>query len=147
MTDTPASPRSRQPVHTMYGGAHLFAPDTTAKLGAIARRTLREHAPDSDALASALELDRDLSARLYPRVVAKLEREPVEDYRLDFEDGFGNRTDDEEDAVAKQAAIYVAQGMKALLLPPAIGIRIKNLGPEMKRRGLRTLQLFLSTLA
>ena len=147
MTDTPASPRSRQPVHTVYGGAHLFAPDTTAKLGAIALRTLREHAPDADTLASALGFSRDLSDQIYPRVVAKLEREPVEDYRLDFEDGFGNRPDDEEDAVAKQAATHVAEGMKALLLPPAIGIRIKNLGPEMKRRGLRTLQLFLSTLA
>ncbi|HET7097230.1 MAG TPA: phosphoenolpyruvate kinase, partial [Casimicrobiaceae bacterium] len=99
MTDTPAS-RSRQPVHKMYGGADLFAPDTTAKLGAIALRTLREHAPDADTLASALGFSRDLSDRIYPRVVAKLEREPVEDYRLDFEDGFGNRPDDEEDAVA-----------------------------------------------
>lgn len=131
----------------MYGGAHLFAPDTTQKLGAIALRTLRDYAPDGEALASALGLDRDLAAQIYPRVVAKLEHEPVEDYRLDFEDGFGNRPDDEEDAVAKQAATHVASGMKALLLPPGIGIRIKNLGPEMKRRGLRTLQLFLSTLA
>ena len=131
----------------MYGGAHLFAPDTTAKLGAIALRALREHAPDAETLAAALGLDRALASRIYPRVVAKLEREPIEDYRLDFEDGFGNRPDDEEDAIAKQAATHVASGMKALLLPPGIGIRIKNLGPEMKRRGLRTLQLFLSTLA
>ena len=130
----------------MYGGAHLFTPDTTAKLGAIALRALREHAPDSDALAGILALDRTLASRIHPRVVAKLEREPVEDYRLDFEDGFGNRPDDEEDAVATQAATHVAAGMKALLLPPGIGIRIKNLGPEMKRRGLRTFELFISTL-
>jgi len=130
----------------MYGGAHLFTPDTTAKLGAIALRALREHAPDSDALAGILALHRTLASRIHPRVVAKLEREPVEDYRLDFEDGFGNRPDDEEDAVATQAATHVAAGMKALLLPPGIGIRIKNLGPEMKRRGLRTFELFISTL-
>ena len=130
----------------MYGGAHLFAPDTTGKLGAIALRALREHAPDGDALAAILHLDRALAARIHPRVVAKLEREPIEDYRLDFEDGFGNRPDQEEDAVAKQAATDVASGMKAQSLPPGIGIRIKNLGPEMKRRGLRTFELFIATL-
>jgi citrate lyase beta subunit len=147
MTDAPSSSHARQPVHTMYGGAHLFTPDTTAKLGAIALRTLREHAPTADALAGVLGFDRALAARIYPRVVAKLEREPVEDYRLDFEDGFGNRPDDEEDAVAKQSAGFVASGMTDGTLPPGIGIRIKNLGPEMKRRSLRTLELFLSTLA
>ncbi len=91
----------RQPVHTVYGGAHLFAPDTTRKLGAIALRTLREYAPDAGALAGALGLDPDLAARIYPRIVDKLQREPVEDYRIDFEDGFGSRPDDEEDAVAQ----------------------------------------------
>jgi citrate lyase beta subunit len=147
MVNTPRAERSeRQPVHTVYGGAHLFAADTTAKLGAIARRTLREHAPDAAALSAALGLDRDLSTRLYPRVVEKLEREPVEDYRIDFEDGFGSRSDAEEDAAAAKSAHHVAAGMQAGSLPPAIGIRIKNLGAETKRRGLRTFDLFLSTL-
>jgi hypothetical protein len=73
MVNTPPAERSeRQPVHTVYGGAHLFTADTTAKLGAIALRTLREYAPDSDALSAVLGLDRDLSSRLYPRVVEKL---------------------------------------------------------------------------
>jgi citrate lyase beta subunit len=140
-------PRStRQPVHTVYGGAHLFAADTTAKLGAIALRTLREYAPDAAVLSTALGLDRDLTMRLYPRVVEKLEREPVEDYRIDFEDGFGSRPDPEEDAAATKAASQVALGMEAGSLPPDIGIRIKNLGNETKRRGLRTFELFLSTL-
>jgi len=140
-------PRStRQPVHTVYGGAHLFAADTTAKLGAIALRTLREYAPDAAVLSTALGLDRDLTARLYPRVVEKLEREPVEDYRIDFEDGFGSRPDAEEDAAATKAAAQVALGLEAGSLPPAIGIRIKNLGNETRRRGLRTFELFLSTL-
>jgi citrate lyase beta subunit len=140
-------PRStRQPVHTVYGGAHLFAADTTAKLGAIALRTLREYAPDAATLSTALGLDRDLTARLYPRVVEKLEREPVEDYRIDFEDGFGSRPDAEEDGAATKAASQVALGMEAVSLPPAMGIRIKNLGNETRRRGLRTFELFLSTL-
>ena len=137
---------TRQPVHTVYGGAHLFAPDTTTKLGAIALRTLREHAPDAATLAQVLAMDGSLSARIYPRVVAKLEREPVEDYRIDFEDGFGTRPDAEEDDVARKAAANVAAGMKAGTLPPAIGIRIKNLGDEMQHRALRTFTLFLTTL-
>ena len=147
MTDISSGARAaRQPVHTMYGGAHLFTPDSIAKLGAIALKTLRTHAPDAHALAGILGVDAALSTRIYPRVVAKLEREPIEDYRLDFEDGFGNRPDDEEDRVTKQAASHVASAMKAQTLPPHIGIRIKNLG-EMKRRALRTLELFLSVLA
>jgi citrate lyase beta subunit len=147
MADTPPAVRSeRQPVHTVYGGAHLFAADTTAKLGAIALRTLREYAPDAATLSTALGLDRDLTVRLYPRVAEKLEREPVEDYRIDFEDGFGSRPDAEEDTTATKAASQVALGMEAGSLPPAIGIRIKNLGNETRQRGLRTFELFLSTL-
>jgi citrate lyase beta subunit len=133
-------------VHTVYGGAHLFAPDTAAKLGAIALKTLREHAPDAATLAAALGMDASLAARIYPRVVAKLEREPVEDYRIDFEDGFGSRPDSEEDDVARKSAANVAAGMKAGTLSPAIGIRIKNLGDEMQHRALRTLKLFVATL-
>jgi citrate lyase beta subunit len=147
MSDTTSAARSdRQPVHTVYGGAHLFAADTTAKLGAIALRALREHAPDAATLSTVLGLDRNLTARLYPRVVEKLEREPVEDYRIDFEDGFGSRPDAEEDAAATKAAQQVVAGLQARSLPPGIGIRIKNLGPETKYRGLRTFDLFLSTL-
>ena len=136
----------RQPIHTVYGGAQLFAPDTTTKLGAIALKALREHAPDAGTMAKALDMNASLAERIYPRIVAKLEREPVEDYRIDFEDGFGTRPDAEEDDAAKKAATNAAAGMKNGSLPPAIGIRIKNLGPETRRRGLRTFDLFLSTL-
>jgi citrate lyase beta subunit len=145
MPDTPVL--RRQPVHTVYGGAHLFAPDTATKLGAIALRTLREYAPDAGTLASALGLEPGLAARIYPRIVDKLEREPVEDYRLDFEDGFGNRPDEEEDAVARQAAARVAAGMPAGKLPAGIGIRIKTLSDEtLGRRSLRTFDIFLTAL-
>jgi citrate lyase beta subunit len=143
---TPSIP-DRQPVHTMYGGAHLFAPDTTRKLGAIALRTLQEYAADADALAGALGLGRDLAARIYPRIVEKLEREPVEDYRIDFEDGFGSRPDEEEDAVARRAAADVAAALAAGTLPAGIGIRIKTLSDDLlKRRSLRTFDLFLTAL-
>jgi citrate lyase beta subunit len=136
----------RQPVHTVYGGAHLFKADAAQKLGAVARRTLQEHAPDAATFASALGLEPAIAARLYPRVVEKLTREPVEDFRIDFEDGFGARPDAEEDAFARSAADEVAAGLKAGSLPPSIGIRIKSLGDESKRRGLRTFDLFLTRL-
>jgi hypothetical protein len=57
--------------------------------------------------------------------VDKLQREPVEDFRIDFEDGFGNRLGEEEDRFAGIAARQVAEGMADRTLPPGIGIRIK----------------------
>lgn len=83
---------------------------------------------------------------VYKKVVAKLEREAVEDFRIDFEDGFGNRPDDEEDQTAIQAAKEVALGMQAGTLPPFIGIRIKPFTEDLKQRGVRTLDLFLTEL-
>jgi len=142
----PGDSSARQPVHVVYGGAHLFKADAAQKLGAVALRTLREHAPDPASLASALELDTALVGRFYPRLVEKLSREPVEDFRIDFEDGFGNRPDHEEDEHARLAGAEVAAGLKAGSLPQSIGIRIKPLSDELRRRSLRTLDLFLTTL-
>jgi citrate lyase beta subunit len=136
----------RQPVHVVYGGAHLFNPETIRKLGAIARRTLAEYAPTADTLAEAVGIDLALAHRLYPRLVDKLTRDPVEDFRIDFEDGFGNRPDDEEDRFAVAAARHVAAAAKNAALPQGIGIRIKPLGEELKRRSLRTLDLFVTSL-
>ena len=137
---------NRQPVHTVYGGAHLFTADAASKLGALALKALNVYAPDARGLASAFELPDSLAERIYPRLVEKLTREPVEDLRIDFEDGFGSRPDAEEDRYARSTAEEVAKGLAAGILPPGIGIRIKNLGNELKRRSLRTFDRFLSTL-
>jgi len=87
-----------------------------------------------------------LAYTVYQRVLQKLKAEAVEDFRIDFEDGFGNRPDAEEDATAIQAAQEVAKGMQEGTLPPFIGIRIKPFTEDLKARGVRTLDLFLSTL-
>ena len=138
----------RQPVHTVYGGAHLFKADTVQKLGMLALRSLEEHAPDAKTFAGAIGLDPALADRVYLRVVDKLTREAVEDFRIDFEDGFGNRPDREEDEHARRAAGEVASALAAGTLPPAIGIRIKPLSEELKRRSLRTLpRAFWSSVA
>jgi citrate lyase beta subunit len=142
----PGDSPGRQPVHTVYGGAHLFKADAAQKLGTIALNALAEHAPDAATLATALDLDRPLADRLYSRVVDKLTFEPVEDFRIDFEDGFGNRPDREEDEHALRTAGEVADGLAARTLPQGIGIRIKPLTEELKRRSLRTFDLFLTRL-
>jgi len=142
----PGDSPHRQPVHVVYGGAHLFKADTVRKLGAVALRSLQEFAPDAATLAEAFDLDPALAGRIYPRVVDKLTREPVEDFRIDFEDGFGNRPEIEEDGFAQIAANEVAAGLRERTLPPSIGIRIKPLNDELKRRSLRTFDLFLSRL-
>src|SRR5438132_7573810 len=136
----------RQPVHTVYGGAHLFKSDAAQKLGTVALRSLQEYAPDARTLGDAIDIDRPLASRIYPRVVEKLKREPVEDFRIDFEDGFGNRPDEEEDRFAQSAADEVAAGMSAGTLPRGIGIRVKPLNEESKRRSLRTFDQFLTRL-
>jgi hypothetical protein len=137
---------ARQPVHVVYGGAHLFTPETIPKLGAIARRALDQYAPSAETLAEAIGFDLALARRIYPRLADKLTREPVEDFRIDFEDGFGNRPDEEEDRFAVDAARHVAAAARAGALPDGIGIRIKPLGEELKRRSLRTFDLFLTAL-
>lgn len=83
---------------------------------------------------------------VYQKILRKLENEAVEDFRIDFEDGFGNRPDDEEDATAVQAANEVAKGINENTLSPFIGIRIKPFTEELKKRGVRTLDIFISTL-
>jgi citrate lyase beta subunit len=142
----PGDPMGRQPVHSVYGGAHLFRADTAKKLGGIALAALRENAPVPSALETALGLDPRLAGKVYDRVVRKLESEAVEDYRIDFEDGYGDRPDQEEDAHAVQAASETARGHAEGTLPPFMGVRIKPLTAELAPRGLRTADIFISTL-
>jgi hypothetical protein len=147
----PGERDDRQPVHTVYGGAHLFRANSAQRLGALALTALEEYAPDAATLARALDIESNGDPRfvetLRSRIVEKLTREPVEDFRLDFEDGYGNRSDDEEDGHAESAAGEVAAGLRAATLPPFIGIRIKPLSRELHGRSLRTLDLFVTALA
>src|SRR3954470_21126943 len=137
----PGESNRRQAVHTVYGGAHLFKADSAKKLGDVALRSLKEYAPDSKALAGALnmKMSAELTQKIYERIVEKLEREPVEDFRLDFEDGYGNRPDDEEDRHARSSAVEVAKGFQEKMLPPFIGIRLKPLNEDLRERSVRTL--------
>lgn len=174
----PGETGRRQPVHTVYGGAHLFKSDSARRLGSLARRSLDQFAPDFLTFARAIDLPGAselpdtvdeanelvsflrnepeqarkekkaawLAYTIYHRVTEKLQREPVEDFRIDFEDGYGNRPDDEEDGHAVSAAEETAEGSKNGTLPPFIGIRIKPFNEELRARSFRTLDIFVSSL-
>jgi hypothetical protein len=143
----PGESARRQPVHTVYGGAQLFRADTALRIGGVARKALEEHAPDAAAFDRIFGWsDLALAARIRAAVAAKLEREAVEDFRIDFEDGYGNRPDAEEDGHAASVAEALADGMARSTIAPFTGIRIKPLNEELRERSIRTLDLFLTTL-
>ncbi|MGH9252861.1 MAG: DUF6986 family protein, partial [Acidimicrobiales bacterium] len=142
----PGDPGTRQPVHTVYVPADRFHADTVGRWGAQARQLLAEHAPDPVSLAAAADVDTDLVGAVYARVVAKLHREPVEDLRVDFEDGYGTRNDDEEDDAATTAGATLALVLAAGDGPFSAGVRFKCLEAGTRRRGVRTLELVLGRL-
>jgi citrate lyase beta subunit len=126
----PGEPGGRQPVHTVYVPADRYHADLVAEWGGFALATLDAHppAPFGDELAA--------------RVLAKLRQEPIEDLRIDFEDGYGVRDDAEEDAAARSAgAVLAAAGGT-----PFVGIRCKSLEAPTRRRAVRTLDVFLDAL-
>ncbi len=144
----PGERADRQPVHTVYGGAQLFTADTAPKIGAVALRALEHHAAGVASFAAALgwSAEDPMAVLVRERVEAKLRREAVEDFRIDFEDGYGHRPDAEEDGHALAAAVEVAAGLERGTLPPFIGIRVKPLNQELRARSLRTLENFLLEL-
>ncbi|MFZ1263562.1 MAG: phosphoenolpyruvate kinase [Chitinophagaceae bacterium] len=87
-----------------------------------------------------------LAYTVYNKIIEKLKTEAVEDFRIDFEDGFGNRSDQEEDATAVHAANELSDGMINKTISPFIGIRIKPFTEDLVTRGVRTLDIFLTTL-
>ncbi|MFD7732951.1 DUF6986 family protein [Kitasatospora phosalacinea] len=143
----PGEPGSRQPVHTVYVPADAFGAGTVREWGTQALAAFDEHAGTPGRLAEALGVADDaLLADVHARVRAKLEREPIEDLRIDFEDGYGPRPDAEEDAEAVRAARLVAAAVADGSAPPYIGIRTKCMEAPVRARGIRTLELFLGTL-
>lgn len=144
----PGDSSDRQPVQTVYGGAQLFKSTSIKKIGELALKAFAEYSPDKNVFAKAFGFDPKnvLTEKIYNKVLNKLEKEAVEDFRIDFEDGFGNRPDKEEDETAEFTAMEVAKGMNENLLSPFIGIRIKTFSEELKQRAIRTLDIFLSTL-
>jgi len=145
-TNYPGDDGSRQPVHTVYVPADLFTPALAAEWGERALHAAAAHGGLAR-LGSLLGFDDDLAEAISTRVETKLSSEPIEDLRLDFEDGYGNRGDEAEDEDAANAARLVARSVAEGTAPPFIGIRFKGLEASTRARGLRTLDLFISGLA
>ncbi len=143
----PGDRGTRQPVHTVYVPGDRYDAGTLARWGAEARAVLAEHGLSITELTEALAGQPHLAVEVHERVVAKLAREPIEDLRIDFEDGYGDRPDEQEDADAIAAARALAGSVTAGTAAPYHGIRIKSFEAPTRRRALRTLDLFLGELA
>ena len=141
----PGEDGRRQPVHTVYVPADRYDRGLPQRWGAEATALVTEHG-GFDWLCAELGLADDLAAEVAPKVAAKLEREPIEDLRLDFEDGYGNRGDETEDADAVRVARELAAAVADGVAPAFVGLRFKCFEAPTRRRGLRTLDLFLATL-
>ncbi|MFH9979334.1 DUF6986 family protein [Streptomyces sp. NPDC017179] len=142
----PGDPGTRQPVHTVYVPGDVFEAGTIRSWGDRALAALDEHAPDAASFAAVLGLSDELAVPVYDRVRAKLEREPIEDLRIDFEDGYGPRPDAEEDEAAARAAGLVAEAYRNGTAAPYMGIRMKCFEAAVRDRGIRTLDIFLTGL-
>lgn len=138
--------RGRQPVHTCYIPADRYHHLAHREWGDIALDTLMSHGkrarhfahtidPDSDADSDAIE-------QVWPAIISKLENEPIEDLRVDFEDGYGRRSDAEEDEAVARAIEGIATHAT-----PFIGARIKSFEAVTRARSLRTLEMLVAGLA
>jgi citrate lyase beta subunit len=130
----PGERSGRQPVHTCYVPADAVVPGLARAWGEAALDALDEHG------LPPLGLDPSLVEEVLPRVRAKLAVEPVEDLRVDAEDGYRGGPDREDDDV-RRAAAALATGA-----PASVGVRAKSLEGPTRHRGVRTLDLFLSAL-
>lgn len=142
----PGERPGRQPVHTVYVPADRYGPGLVASYGAAALALLDEHAETFAEIVG----DDDIVAR----VRTKLAAEPIEDLRIDFEDGYLGRSDAEEDAdverTAADLAAACATGRSRLRGAGAStaysGIRIKSFEAPTRTRGVRTLAAFVARL-
>lgn len=141
----PGDDGSRQPVHTVYVPGDRYTPELPVEWGRAAREAVAS-AGGAEALGLRIGIDAPIAKAVAPLVGHKLATEPIEDLRIDFEDGYGDRDDDVEDADAVRAAKRVAAATGAHFAPPFIGIRCKSFEAATRARGVRTLDLFVTAL-
>ncbi|GAA4094327.1 DUF6986 family protein [Actinomadura miaoliensis] len=142
----PGPATGRQPVHTVYVPADRFSPSTPTDFGAEALRLLNTHTPGAGSFGTAFGIDPEIAGTVRERVAAKLAAEPVEDVRVDFEDGYGVRDDAEEDAHIAQVVEAVAAAYQGRTLPHYWGLRVKSFADGGHVRAMRTLDGFLTAL-
>jgi citrate lyase beta subunit len=134
----PGERPGRQPVHTVYVPADRYDAGLVPAYGATSLEAVDEHA---DAFADLVQ-DDDIVAR----VRAKLASEPVEDLRVDFEDGYVGRSDEDETADVERAARALATSQRKGEAAPFGGIRVKCFEAATRSRSIRTLTSYVATL-
>lgn len=144
-TAYPGDSGARQPIHTVYIPADRYEAGFAAGWGQAACDTVEQFG-GFDRLVTELGVDAADRGSVAERVREKLESEPIEDLRIDFEDGYGDRGDEEEDAAVLAAAEALAADLDAGTAPPFVGIRFKCFEAPTRERGIRTLDLFLTAL-
>jgi hypothetical protein len=105
----------------------------------------KQFADDPDRLRST-NYHAWFAATVYERTKQKLQTEPVEDFRIDFEDGYGFRPDGEEDTDAERCAKELVASFSDGTITNFSGFRVKSYGPETRERSRRTLNIFLDEL-
>ncbi|MDQ0736517.1 DUF6986 family protein [Arthrobacter agilis] len=142
--DYPGDSGSRQPIHTVYLPADRFDTSTLTAWGAQALEAVGTRGMNH--VCELVGAPEGLRRQIADKVNVKLLAEPIEDLRLDFEDGYGPRGDDEEDFHAAQAAQRVSDAVSAQKCSDFVGIRFKSFEQDTRARGLRTLDVFVSEL-
>jgi citrate lyase beta subunit len=138
----PGERAGRQPVHTVYVPGDRYHAELCPDWGGQALAALDAHTT----LFRGLLPGSESADEQVERVRRKLASEPIEDLRIDFEDGYGSPADEVEDTDAHSAAAALASSRQRGTAPPFTGIRIKSFEAPTRRRGLRTLAGFLTTL-
>lgn len=139
---------NRQPVHTLYGGAHLFNSGTIRKMKELALNSFLQYVKDGNELSEIFgwTVDSNQKSELFGKIMHKLKNEAVEDFRIDFEDGLGIVSESDEDEISEFTAKEYFECLKNNTSSPFFGIRIKSFSEDTKYRAVRTLNIFLTTL-
>lgn len=138
----------RQPIHTVYVPGNRYSATMPADWGSIALGTAKD-AGGLDAVAALVGAGSGTDCApetLAALVENKLTAEPIEDLRIDFEDGYGTFDDATEDADVAQAVAALRMALDAGTSTPFVGTRFKCFEAGTRARGLRTLDMFVSGL-
>jgi hypothetical protein len=144
----PGDDGRRQPVHTVYIPGNRYSATMPADWGSTALAAA-EDVGGLDAVAALVGASSRTDCEpetLATLVENKLTTEPIEDLRIDFEDGYGTFDDATEDADVARAIAALRIALDAGTSTPFVGTRFKCFEAGTRARGLRTLDMFVSGL-
>lgn len=145
--DHPGPAARRQPVHTVYVPADdPRAAGPVARTWGSAALELAEASGGLEQVCRDLGLGEELVAQVAPRVARKLGTEPVEDLRIDLEDGYHHRDDASHDADVLQAVHRRRADEQEGTATQFWGVRFPCFEADTRSRGLRTLDLTVGEL-